>query len=123
MLKLVGMAKMLARYWRMAQDPRTPNSVRAMVYTGLALTAWPKPLRPRWMQGQSLLDDSAVAPGLIALGMLMIPKHVRDQYEAAEAADAEQKKAEGHQQAASAERGEPGREAKSQPSSAAEATR
>ncbi len=87
MLKLLMIGKNVSRYWRMAHDPRTPPAVKGLVYTGLALSAWPKPLRPRWMKDQGLMDDAAIAPGLIALGMLMIPKRVKDDYEAAEAAE------------------------------------
>jgi hypothetical protein len=82
MLKLFSLGTSLLRYWRMVHDPRTPPIVKGLVYTGIAVGVWPKAARPRWMRNQGLLEDSALAPGLISLGMLMVPEEIREEYEA-----------------------------------------
>jgi hypothetical protein len=89
MLKLFSLGTSLLRYWRMVHDPRTPPVVKGLVYTGIAVGLWPKGARPRWMKNQGLMEDSALAPGLISLGMLMVPKEIRDEYDAEEDAATE----------------------------------
>src|ERR1700709_2458252 len=84
MLKLFSLGSTLLRYWKMVHDPRTPPVVKGLVYTGIAMGVWPKAARPRWMRGQGLMEDNALAPGLISLGRLMTPDHIRDEYEEGE---------------------------------------
>jgi hypothetical protein len=80
MFSLLKLGANLTRYWRMTHDPRTPLPVKALVYSGIAVALWPKAWQPRWLKGQSLFEDTALAPGLISLGLLMIPKEVEDDH-------------------------------------------
>lgn len=106
MLRFLTIGKTLMRYWRMSQDPKTPNLVKGLVYTGMGLILVPPKLRPKFLRGQSVLEEEAIAPGLITLAMLMIPKEVHEKHTSKEENQIERKKTEGAHQAVKAERKE-----------------
>jgi uncharacterized membrane protein YkvA (DUF1232 family) len=64
------------RYWKMAHDPRTPAVVRGLIYLSIAYTLLPIDKMPKWMPQLGLLDNKALAPGLVTLAMFMIPREV-----------------------------------------------
>jgi uncharacterized membrane protein YkvA (DUF1232 family) len=105
MFKYLMSLKTLARYWRMAKDPRTPKAVRWLIYTGLIYTFSPIDLMPDYVPGLGLLDDAAVLPGLITLAMMMVPKEVKKEHNAEEKTEIKDKKLEGHVTAEVAEKG------------------
>lgn len=91
------------RYWKMSQDPRTPPVVRGLIYAGLAATIAPKKLLPKNVPGLGLMDEKALAPAVIALAMVMIPKRVKEQYDRQEKQEIKEQKAEGAVQATEAD--------------------
>lgn len=103
MLKYIPMLKTLSRYWKMAQDPRTPPIVRYLIYAGLAYTLSPIDLLPDAIPFLGLMDDAAVLPTLITLAMTMIPKEVKRSHEAHETKELNRIKGEGHVKAEQAE--------------------
>lgn len=102
-MRFVGLAKTLARYWRMTQDPRTPGFVRWMIYGGIAVTLVPDDWLPDWVPGLGLLDEAAVLPSVIALSMLFVPEEVKREHDAREVRELAQRKAEGTIKAEQAE--------------------
>src|SRR4051794_26591489 len=102
-MNLIVIAKTMMRYWRMAQDPRTPAVVRGLVYLGIAATIAPKKLRPKNVPGLGLIDEAALVPSIIALAMLLIPKQVKEEYDRKEKQEIEENKAEGAEASAEAE--------------------
>lgn len=93
----------LGRYWRMSQDPRTPPAVRGLIYAGLAATIAPKKLLPKNVPGLGLMDEKALAPAIIMLAMVLIPKRVKKKYDRIEEQEIQQQKQEGASQANEAE--------------------
>src|SRR5436190_5436679 len=83
-MRFIGFAKTLARYWRMTRDRRTPAAVRWLIYGGIAFTLIPDDWLPRPLSELGLIDDAAVLPSVIALSLLLIPKEVKDEYDAKE---------------------------------------
>lgn len=83
-MKFFTMAKTIARYWRMAQDPRTPAIVKYLIYGGIIYSLSPIDLLPDWIPLLGILDDAAVLPSVIALAMLLIPKDVKRSHDATE---------------------------------------
>ncbi len=102
-MNLVMIAKTLARYWRMANDPRTPVIVRGLILLGIAATIAPKKILPKNVPGLGLIDEAALVPSVIALAMLLIPKRVKEDYDRAEKREMLENKAEGAKEAAAAE--------------------
>lgn len=84
-MKMIAYAKLVARYWRMANDPRTPKIVKVLIVGGLMYTLSPIDILPDWVPFLGLLDDAAVLPSLIALSMLFIPKEVKQSHDKQEA--------------------------------------
>ena len=76
-MKFFTIAKTLMRYWRMAQDPRTPKIVKYLIYGGIAYSLSPIDLIPDAIPFLGILDDAAVLPSVIALAMILIPKDVK----------------------------------------------
>jgi uncharacterized membrane protein YkvA (DUF1232 family) len=105
MWKIVTYLKTMARYWRMANDPRTPKAVKWLIYTGLIYTFSPIDLLPDYVPGLGLLDDAAVLPGLITLAMMMVPKEVKKEHDREEKTGIKDTKLEGHVKAEVAEKG------------------
>jgi uncharacterized membrane protein YkvA (DUF1232 family) len=91
-MRFFTVAKTLARYWRMAQDPRTPPIVRYLIYGGLIYTLSPIDLLPDWFPILGLLDDAAVLPAVIALAMQMIPREVKESHDVKEHKELAEKK-------------------------------
>jgi uncharacterized membrane protein YkvA (DUF1232 family) len=102
-MPLLLLLKTIARYWRMSQDPRTPPIVRGLIYAGLAATIAPKKILPKRAHTLGLLDQEALAPAVIALAMVLIPKRVKKEYDRAEKAEIKEEKAEGAAEATAAE--------------------
>jgi uncharacterized membrane protein YkvA (DUF1232 family) len=102
-MPLFVLLRTLRRYWRMSQDPRTPPVVRGLIYAGIAATIAPKKLLPKNVPGLGLMDEKALAPAVIALAMVLIPKKVRKQYDRQEQRDIAEQKSEGAQEATEAE--------------------
>jgi len=72
-MRKLAIIRTLARYWKMAHDPRTPKIVRYLIYAGIVTSVSPIQLAP----GLGLVEDAAVLPSLIALTLILIPKGVR----------------------------------------------
>ena len=102
-MRFIMILKTLARYWRMAKDPRTPDIVRYLIYGGIAYTLSPVDLLPDFVPGLGLLDDAAVLPSVIALAMLLIPKEVKESHDAKEEMEIKDQKVEGAIQSARTE--------------------
>lgn len=81
-MKFISVARTLLRYWRMANDPRTPPFVKWIIYGGIAYSVSPVDLIPDWIPGLGLIDDAAVLPGVIAVAMLLIPQEVKESHDA-----------------------------------------
>jgi uncharacterized membrane protein YkvA (DUF1232 family) len=79
-MKWFSIGRTFVRYWKMAQDPRTPKIVRVMIYGGIAYTMMPIDLVPDWIPGIGLLDDAAILPSLIALALVLTPKEVKSDH-------------------------------------------
>lgn len=97
-MKWAGILRTFHRYWKMAQDPRTPPAVRFLIYFGIAYTLLPIDLIPDWIPGLGLIDDAAVLPGVIALAMILTPRQVKEQHDTKTAIKAETKREEGEQE-------------------------
>ncbi len=103
-MKWIIPLKAFMRYWRMAQDPRTPGVVRLLVYAGIFFTVAPKKLRPQALR-MDVLDEAALVPSLIALAMVLIPSKVKEEYDRVEKKEIKEQKAEGEEQAEAASPG------------------
>jgi uncharacterized membrane protein YkvA (DUF1232 family) len=80
-MRFISIARTMARYWKMAHDPRTPSAVKYLIYGGIAYTLSPIDLLPDWIPGLGLIDDAAVLPSVIALSMILIPRTVKAQHD------------------------------------------
>ncbi len=89
------MLRTLHRYWKMANDPRTPKIVKYLVYGALVYTISPIDLLPDFVPGLGLLDEAAILPTVIGLAMILIPKEVKEGHELVERQKTEQKQEEG----------------------------
>lgn len=96
-MKWVTILRTFHRYWRMAHDPRTPKSVRFLIYFGIAYTLLPIDLIPDWIPGLGLIDDAAVLPGIIGLALILTPRQVKEQHDTHKAIKAEAKRDEGEE--------------------------
>ncbi|HEY0868211.1 MAG TPA: DUF1232 domain-containing protein [Fimbriimonas sp.] len=77
-MKWITILRTIHRYWKMAHDPRTPPSVRYLIYFGIFYSLAPFDLLPDWVPGLGLIDDAAILPGVIAVSMLLIPREVKE---------------------------------------------
>ncbi len=92
-MRFISIARTLQRYWRMANDPRTPKGVKYLIIGGIVYTVLPAKLKPN--RGEGLMDDSTILPLVIALSMILIPPRVKDAHDAQEEKQIEASKQEG----------------------------
>jgi uncharacterized membrane protein YkvA (DUF1232 family) len=80
-MRFIGIGQTLFRYWKMANDPRTPKFVKFMIVGGVGFTLIPEKWLPEWMPEMGFKNDTAIIPSVIALSMLMIPNEVKRDHE------------------------------------------